>query len=292
MRILVPLDGSPLAEYALGLAAQLARRATKPASVTLFTVETPVTMPGLTGEVLVDDLRVTQSYLNDVAMLPTLHGLAVDTHVVMGGGIADAICKYARSIQADLIIMTSHGRTGLARAALGSITESVARQSSIPTLITRLDMSLCAEEPTTRPFTILVPLDGSLPSESSLPAAINMAHLLHAVIRLIHVLPSQSGNVERDRNTMRIAEAYLDGIKLRLQAESLTVECTYAWGDPTMEIVKKAQKPCDMIAIATHGRAGIEQWVAGSVTAALIHQTHHPILVIHPHRERKRLPIN
>ena len=188
-RILVPLDGSLLAESALAVAAKLAR-STDGMLILVQALALPVEydsplMPQvLPREVGDDDARV-QAYLTRQASLPMLSGLPVKT-AVLTAAPALSILNAATEYQADMIVMTSHGRTGVSRWVFGSVAEHVARQAHVPVLVLRQHQlpfwtegaelveapkipGLVEAFPQLR---ILVPLDGSPLAESVLePAA-------------------------------------------------------------------------------------------------------------------------
>jgi nucleotide-binding universal stress UspA family protein len=139
-RILVPLDGSLLAEHALAVAAKLARST----GGTLILVQA-LAMPVEYGSPLVPQVvplaneeqeRQSQAYLTQKASLPMLCGLPSET-AVLSEAPALAILNAAIDYQADMIVMTSHGRTGISRWVFGSVAEHVVRQAQVPVLVLR-----------------------------------------------------------------------------------------------------------------------------------------------------------
>ncbi|HSJ57175.1 MAG TPA: universal stress protein [Anaerolineae bacterium] len=140
-RILVPLDGSPVAEQILPAATTLARALGS--SLTLFQVPIAHVSGWMTGEwyfpvqgVLDTAEADVQAYLHLVAGDLQRQGLDVHTATTIGS-VADCIVDYAETNQMDLIAMCTHGRTGLARWALGSVADRVLRAGSIPILLVR-----------------------------------------------------------------------------------------------------------------------------------------------------------
>ena len=136
-RILVPLDGSPLAETAIPTAGQFARE--QGATVLLMRA---VEAPWLRGEDLVEAqvvvVRHAEDYLRDLADRLRADGHeAVDTSVWYGAP-ATSIVDAANAQRANLIVMTSHGRSGLGRLILGSVAESVLRGTTTPILLLRV----------------------------------------------------------------------------------------------------------------------------------------------------------
>jgi nucleotide-binding universal stress UspA family protein len=199
-RILVPLDGSALAERALAVAAKLARASDGElilVQALSATVEygSPF-VPDMVPLAVVADDREAQGYLTRLTELPMLSGLLVKTYI-LADVPALAILNAATKYQADMIVMTSHGRTGITRWVFGSVAEHVARQAHLPVLILRrsqtpfwtvgaeLVASLQTPGATVPSFPelrVLVPLDGSPLAEAVLePAAECAAALVRGV---------------------------------------------------------------------------------------------------------------
>lgn len=140
-RILIPLDGSAVAEKVLAPAIRIARALD--AELVLFQVLTIFSSLSLMGEwylpveSIVDITREdTQAYLARIASKLEVRGIKVSTDIKIGG-VANAILQYAEANQIDLIAMCTHGRTGLARWALGSVADRVLRAGRIPLLLVR-----------------------------------------------------------------------------------------------------------------------------------------------------------
>jgi nucleotide-binding universal stress UspA family protein len=140
-RILLPLDGSLVAEQALPCATAVAKALE--AQIILFRVPAVYTSLSLAGEgyMPLDSLMDTatedaQDYLDGIASRLTAQGVKVSTALRIGG-VANAIIEYAEENQIDLIAMCTHGRTGLARWALGSVADRVLRAGRIPLLLVR-----------------------------------------------------------------------------------------------------------------------------------------------------------
>jgi nucleotide-binding universal stress UspA family protein len=199
-RILVPLDGSALAERALAVAAKLARASD---GELILVQALPATIeygssfiPDMIPLTIVPDEREAQGYLTRLTELPMLSGLAVTTSV-LADVPALAILSAATRYRADMIVMTSHGRNGITRWVFGSVAEHVARQAHLPVLILRQSQmpfwtegAELVESPVTpgatrRSFSelrVLVPLDGSPLAEAVLePAAESAVSLVQGV---------------------------------------------------------------------------------------------------------------
>lgn len=228
-RILVPLDGSRRAEQAIPLAARIAR-----ATGSTIVLMQAVWMPqGITGslepaiwspELFVRDQADIAAYLARLAASKTLKDLPTEREVA-DGEPAQAILAAAQAHRADLIVMSSHGRRGLARTFLGSVAARVARASTAPTLIMQTgdteDENAWQEQ---RPVQILVALDGSALAEAALSPAANLSIALSAplpgMLHLVRVLPFiETDTMTQARKTQAIEEAmaYLDRVTRRLR---------------------------------------------------------------------------
>jgi len=184
-QILVPLDGSRLAEQALRCAMTLAQGL--PAEVVLFRavsipsdVQEALDRAGLNPGPLIEHLEAeADDYLTAIARFVQKTGLSV-CHVVQGGLAADAIVDYVDHMDVPLIVMASHGYTGIKRWTHGSVAERVLQSASVPVLLVRakegVSKRIPAEEMPCR--RILVPLDGSKLAEQVLPAVTPIAKAL------------------------------------------------------------------------------------------------------------------
>lgn len=275
-RILVPLDGSELAEKALPLAVALAQGLNSELRlvrmVPYFTVLAA-------DPLLYDEIN----RLSEEEALASLRSVAlrlpadVKTEVVAEiGSAAEGILDQARQQQAGLIVISSHGRSGLNRWVFGSVAERVLSQSTVPAIIVN---SRCATWDGT-PKRILVPLDGSQLAEQALAPAKELARALAAELHLLRVTSSAHVRLETpamievfddlEQRELNEAEAYL-----RDKAQSLpdgavaAVEhATDSVADTIMDYA--AREAIDLIVMSSHGRSGISRWVYGSVAEKVL----------------------
>jgi nucleotide-binding universal stress UspA family protein len=208
-RILVPLDGSPLAERALGVAARLAR-STEGTLILVQALTLPVEygspfMPQVLPLSIREHDPRAEAYLTRLASLPMLAGLPVET-AVLSEAPALSILNAAADYRADMIIMTSHGRTGMSHWVFGSVAEHVAREATVPVLVLReneLPFWTEGAEQAGMPKTvgqvgtfpslrILVPLDGSPLAETVLEPAADCAMSLARGAELAIGIPEGS----------------------------------------------------------------------------------------------------
>lgn len=292
MRIVVPLDGSPLAEYALGSAATLARGMPDSTLILMHVVEISLSANGnaepFLATAVTESVLASNVYLNEVALRPSVAGVRIELQVVTNSiGVARTIIEASQKCGAELIVLTSHGRTGLLHLVMGSVAEQVAHDAQLPVLVLRVEndqVSLAKPVPG-RPFTILATLDGSHHAEAILIPVMRIARALQAEVRLLQVLPRPTGDARMDSTRLASAEAYLHTLRDRLGRQGIVSTISVAFGDPAEQIAHKAQDTrhsTDLIAIATHGHSGVERLAIGSVTDQIVRQVRLPLLILRP----------
>lgn len=323
-RILVPLDGSALAERAIPVAARLARAVG--GTVILMQV---VAVPVETGKVPIviysqqaidDSLGPALTYLERVAQSSVLYRNDIEIQV-MAGATAPSIISAIDSLQVDLIVMSSHGYTALKRWTLGSVAQKVARHSSVPVLVLhegKHTLSLARHHNAEHPVTALVSLDGSSSSEVVLePAAEILAALATSGKAFLHLLevvsiPPTYGHLrsltpydaEIKAREIHEAETYLKSVKERLSRgplanPNLTITTSViVEPDIAGAIVQTAEQghhgeeqtipAADFIAMATHGRGGLPRWIMGSITERVLHAATVPLLIVSPRIKETR----
>ncbi len=304
--LLVPLDGSQLAEAALPLAARLAR--SRDFSLTLLRV-TPVLPDFFTSEAEVgfsaDTYELWQSaargeatgYLDRVRSSLDSQGLEVQT-IVRRGTAADTILDVADEVGAYAITMATHGRTGLGRLAMGSVAQQVLAHSVVPVLLARQkpDRSTPADGkvvpgPSLALRRLLVPLDGSPLSEAALEFACDLADrdsmlLLVRVVEPLQVaLGADGGPVILDeRGTQELvteAEEYLARQAQALNRAGLSTITTVRVGYIGREILSVArQEAAQLIVMSTHARTGLARWVLGSTADYVARHSEAPAFLV------------
>jgi nucleotide-binding universal stress UspA family protein len=279
MRILVPLDGSTLAERAIEPAARLLSQVVEPSNILiLISVATHSNMDTVLGE----PTDSCFNYLKGIAEQSLLQRFQLEL-VVKSGTPADMICSVAHEYEVDMIMMSSHGRTGLARFAMGSVAESVARYACIPTFIVRPQGETFPTRDRNEPLTVLVPLDGTFLAETAIEPAIRIAQAFQGSIRLMRVLPSDRAMHTVQEVSAHEAYAYLTSIHKRLEKNSIIIHRALAWGQPAEQIIAEVGRhQTDLIVIATHGRTGLNRLFRGSIAERVLHGTYVPVLMLHP----------
>jgi nucleotide-binding universal stress UspA family protein len=308
-RILVPLDESPLAEQTLPVAARIAR-ASGGSILLLQIVSAPVDLGGglapvplMTDQVIESRLAEGTNYLDQVAKSPVLAGIKTTTEIMFGIPAQD-ILDVAETKQVDLIVICSHGRTGLTRLALGSIAHRIVHRSSMPVLVLREGESapLVSHADTALPLCALVALDGSSLAETALAPAANLVAALAApaagALHLFQVVKKPSANV--GESSIERIEAYLSTVKDRLQETFKDLKLSITWSvaadsDVAHAIISTAEHGqqregtgglhnCGLVALSTHGRGELERMMMGSVAEHVLNTTKLPVLVVHPQR--------
>lgn len=282
-RILVPLDGSPLAETILPVAEEWAREEGAEV-VVLRSVQARTALNGDEREVRVRALEEGEAYLKGVAARMERRGLPQVRWGVSEEEPAAAIAHAARD-GVDLIAMATHGRGGLSRLLLGSVAEAVIRAAGVPVLLIR---GQSAWKPwATRK--IVVPLDGSEASEEILPVVQRLAGPRALTVLLLKVIEplaptAAGGTVTWPDEVIALqredAGRYLAKMMEPLRARGLRVECHVAVGRPAETIAAVAgREQADLIVMATHGRSGISRVLLGSVAGGVLRSASVPVLL-------------
>jgi nucleotide-binding universal stress UspA family protein len=293
--ILVPLDGSSLAEQVLPYAQALL--APGAALTLLEVVEDVEPVYGVRGRLLVpveDARRLFEHRAQDDLKRAEekLHGERTAVHVeVVGGDPTEQILRVAAAREVELIAMTTHGRGALERWVFGSVADRVARNSPVPVLLVR------PSEREPRPVTIrrlVVPLDGSALAEEALPTAQALATRLRVPIHLISVIdvmriiPAELGPVvafdaavyEDTLSQLDTgAAALLADVSQRLEHDSLHTSSEVAHGSP-FSMITDAVQDGDLIVMTSHGRGGVRRWLLGSVAEKLVREAPVPVVLV------------
>ena len=299
--LLIPLDRSPLAEQAIGHAAAIAHACH--ASVDVMMVSESGEFPVRDDEPASNggDLDADERYVRNIASELARTAAISTTHAVLRGNVVASIADRARAIGADLIVMTSHGRTGLSRAWLGSVADGVIRSSRAPVLMLRPLQELTPPHmPRDSYRRILVPLDGSVEALEILEAAAALAHCNNAHITLLRVVrpvPLITGDASLavvypmvlpdDVATAGIvaqAKAELAAVAHTLaKQDNLDVEQHVIVADHVAQAVLDfARVSCaDMIAMSTHGR-GASRVLIGSMADKVVRGSGLPVLLYRP----------
>jgi len=302
-RMLVPLDGSELAEVVLPYAKELAGRLDL--DVILLHVCSPdegelVPMHRAYVERAAEIIRRQSAEVQQRAGIQRGGGAVEARGELAAGHPAEEILRYAEENDVDLILMATHGRSGIRRWAMGSVADKVLHASKVPVCLVRAGIPEEIVHDKWPWRTILVPLDGSELAESVLPHVEALAKQRGAepadVALLMvcepRIIPSSypygvplslEGVQEETDRCKREAEEYLAGVGKRLKDVGLRVRSEVLVGRPADDIVDYANRnPVNLIVMATHGRSGLSRWVMGSVADRVVLGVSSPIFLVRP----------
>lgn len=295
--ILVPLDGSSFAEHSLPLAEMLTKKFH--ADLTLMSV---MQTPGMTRSLSLDEIaqkKVSswqvgqEGYLKGIAEKIQQKGLGV-RYLLRAGRVAESINDMVSEQGVDLVVITTHGRTGVQRWLLGSVANRIVQLATRPVLIIRP----VEKEPEPEPFKkLLVTLDGSEFAERVLPHVISWASALNGEVLLLRVpqVPdaemygAQVDEIQQMRQEAEAdARAYLDGIADVFTEAGVQVRTFVRGSRPALTIIELAEEEsAGVMMMATHGRGGLDRLFMGSVTERIVQHTHCPVFLVPVHERRQ-----
>jgi len=297
-KLLIPLDGSKTAEQVLPHARFLTNRLHKPVEI-VAAVEIAEILAYVSAEKAVDaynlierGVRDSEAYLKAVSAL--LDGADVQCTVEKGRA-EDVILEKGAADRGTLIAMATHGRSGVNRWLLGSVTEKVLRATVNPLLLIRATEH-AEPDAMVSVKSLVVPLDGSALAESVLPTVAALAKQLDLAVILFrsYVIPYSvygygHGYYAVDVQTLSaemvaVARGYLE--QKLAELKSLGVEKVTSLvkeglsADAIIELARES--PDSLIVMCSHGRSGMKRWVLGSVTESVVRHADNPLLVLRP----------
>lgn len=301
--ILVPVDGSPLAERAVAVALDIARRAG--GAVHLVRVHVPLAIVGATAEgVFTQDMLAAdealraraKTYVDELAKrLGAEWGVRVEARVA-DGSPAGVITETAEAVQAGLIVMTTHGAGGFAPDWLGSVCDAVIRHSHRPVLALPENDTHAMESLV--PKRLMVPLDGSARADAAIPVARDLALVFGAEIDIVRMVAPYVPNdvaaalaVDRpdpygiDAEAAE-AKASIDTVVADLQRRGIKARAIVRMElNPVRALMEHiAETNPDVVVIATQGR-GLSRLFVGSVADKLIRAARRPVLALRPMKD-------
>jgi nucleotide-binding universal stress UspA family protein len=289
-KILIPLDGSALSARAVPVAYALAGPDTE--LILVRAIDPARIAVGISayhaGASWLDELsqphrKAAEQMVLVRSSLPA--DSSVDSYVTEGDA-ASTIVDTARDTKADLIVMASHGHSGLTRWMLGSVTERVIRTAPCPVLMVR---------GTPRFSHALVTLDGSALAEQALAPALAVTGAFHSQLTLLRAVISIPAEVVRrmDEKELGLGEQLVEG-QLADAEEYLCRLAANGSARGAFKVAVPADHPAEAIAryvethevnlivMATHGHTGLQRWTLGSVTEKVLRATECSMLVIRP----------
>jgi nucleotide-binding universal stress UspA family protein len=206
------------------------------------------------------------------------------------GDVASAIYNCAEADDVDLIAMSTHGRSGVSRWALGSVADHVVRIARQPVLLVRSETEVVRSDAIRK---ILVPLDGSRLAEQALEQAARIAGVTGASLLLTRavnlktereldgILEQVEGRRALRAYRSRAADHYLTHIQQQLRARDVSSEPAVVQGEPADAILAAAESAeVDLIVMSTHARSGLGRWVYGSIADKVLRGSNRPLLLM------------
>jgi nucleotide-binding universal stress UspA family protein len=291
-RLLVPIDFSPASLYPIQWAKFISRR-TK-VSIHFVNVHDfgyPVPM-ALTPPVIGSEAEIKDHLHRDLQAVAISQNVLDANFQIRVGRAFEQICQVASEIQANLILLATHGRTGWERALLGSTAERVIRYAPCPVLVARRPSS--RRKARLKLGKIVVPVDFSDCSAQGLHYAVELAQLFGAelsllnVVQLHHDLPPVVvyTHAELRRWAREVAQAHMADLLRATDFCEVKFEVAVKMGSPAQKVCRYAQQiGADLIVTATHGRTGLRHVLMGSTAEQIVRYAKTPVLVV-PSRER------
>jgi nucleotide-binding universal stress UspA family protein len=292
--LLVPLDGSQLAESVLPVVTYLAKK-TK-ATVTLVHVVEQNAPKEVHGQIHLQNQAQANDYLQQIAQKAFDPDIQVKYHVHTAEvtKVSQSIAEHISELGTDLVVMCTHGRGGVKDLLFGSIAQQVIALGETPVLFIRPGAI-----PEATPFhcqNILIPLDGQPAHEQGFLQIIDFTQLCQATLHLIRVIWT-FGTLSGEWTTtsrflpgsttkildmeVQNASDYLNELLLKLKKTNLKATVNVFRGDPADVITEFAQDiKADLIVLGTHSKIGTEAFWAGSITPKICKSSHIPILLI------------
>ena len=291
--ILVPLDGSPLAECVLPHVISIGQ--VFDAQITLLQVldKNRANVPTQFTDLLDWEINKTEALLYLKRIDDQLRNSALQIKIdILEGLAAELIVEFARNQQMKLIILSSHGKSGLRKWGISSITHKIICCAPTSVLIIRASQFQPKEQPYRR---ILVPLDGSCRAENVLPIVTLLARFHKSQIQIVHVvkapemarhLPPRQEDIDLSNRIVERNQAealhYFDQMRLHSPLVDINVITHLIVSDNVAPAIHELvdREEIDMMVLSAHGYSGINQWPYGNMVNNFILYGKVPLLII------------
>ena len=294
--ILVPLDGSPLAECVLPHTRAIAQAYQAKVNLVRVLDRSQGTETSQLFDLVNWQINKTGAklYLEKTSSQLQKAGVRVETTVIEGS-VASSITEFAKGQKSKLIILSSHGRSGYSQWGISSVTQKIIFSAPTSVLIIRAQQSPTEEKSDQFYSRILVPLDGSRRAENVLPMVAIFARYHRSRIHIVHVvrtpemarqLPLTPEDQELSnklvvRNREEAAK-YLDQIRQNSPLDGIDVQTHLLVSDnPPLALHQLTdQEHIDLVALSAHGYSGNSQWPYGSMVNNFILYSQAPLLIV------------
>jgi len=282
-RILFPTDGSDAVADVFESALDVATAHGATVSVLNVADTGRDSVTQLQGNVVDALEREGEKRVAELAEKARARGVPVETDVLQGDP-AETIADYTQTYDVDLVVMPTHGRTGLDRLLLGSVTEKVVNTAAVPVLVVNPETAGTFEYP---PQSVLLPTDGSRGSDLALSEAVDVATETAAALHLFHVVETSNlgfdvRSVLTDAELAERGEAILDDpVAIAESAGIASVTSSVALGQPYRETLDYIEEQdIDLVTVGTQGKTDFSRYVLGSVTTKLLRTSPVPVLLV------------
>ncbi|HBG74850.1 MAG: hypothetical protein A2X25_07885 [Chloroflexi bacterium GWB2_49_20] len=307
--ILVPLDGSQLAECVLPHVVTIARSFDAEITLLRMLEKSQASSTAQLFDLLNWQINKTKAslYLEKTKAHFQAAGLRART-AILEGLVAEGISEYAQNQGMKLIILSSHGHGGLTQWGLSSITQKIILSASTSVLIVRAHQyKVYSGELSANPMyqRILVPLDGSQRAENVFPIITQLAQFHKSQIHLVRVVqtPEMARQMPMAREDINLsnlvvarnreeAEHYLEQVKSRSYLEGIAIQTHLITSDNAATALHQLgeQEHIDMVTMSAHGYSGSHQWPYGSMVNNFIMYSKVPLLIVQDLPSSKQKP--
>jgi nucleotide-binding universal stress UspA family protein len=246
-------------------------------------------------------VEITKQNIKKHYEIRSIKSIKVDS-VFVAGYSAEQIVDYAEERKIGLIVMATHGQSGIRRWIVGSVAAKVVSATEQPILLIRANV-ITPERRKKQIFKkALVPLDGSKESEAIMPYIGELASIVKTEVVLFHVvapvqffysIPGEASNQSLSPDDINKIVAkrkdYLDTLGAGLKEKGIKASSRVIVGEPAKDIIRIADEiHADFVAMSTHGRSGIDRWTLGSTADKVLHGGNTPIMLVRSARDNER----
>ena len=306
--VLVPLDGSLLAECVLSHAVAIARAFD--AKLVLLRVLDKKQASEKNQLFDLVNWQINKAgakvYMDKISARLQKSGLQVET-AILEGLVAETITEYAQSHGTKLIVLSSHGRSGLSQWGISSSTQKIIFSAPTSVFIVRANQPVASESIERQYVRIIVPLDGSRRAENVLPMVSVLARFHQSKISIVHVVkkPEMARQMPLTGEDVDLSERivarnrdeairYLDQVRLHSPLEGIDLQTALLPSDNAAAVLHDMvdQENIDMVALSAHGYSGNNQWPYGSMVNNFILYSKVPLLIVQdlPGKEETGMP--